>query len=86
MVRSTLHIIAVDPDSGRIAWHCPGPDARGACGRVPIGAEMPCIGKELTVVGAGGDPYVVPRQMTLCPVTLALAVGTRLGDEHRRAA
>jgi hypothetical protein len=81
MPGTTLDIIAYDPKTGSVAWHCPGPDARGACPRVAIGEEMPCIGKTLVVLGATEDPYVVAPHMTLCPVTLALALGTTMGRE-----
>jgi hypothetical protein len=84
MVGRKLHIIAVDPETGEVAWHCPGPDARGACRRVAIGAEMPCIGKALTIVGSDDDAYVVAPHMTLCPLTLALAMGTSMGRSHER--
>jgi hypothetical protein len=79
MVGKKLHIIAVDPETGEVAWECPGPDERGACGRVAIGDEMPCIGKELTLAGEDDEPYVVPPCMTLCPVTLAFAIGVHMG-------
>lgn len=82
MVGRKLHILAVDPGTGTVAWHCGGPDARGACRRVRIGAEVPCIGKALRVVGTGDDPYVVAHHMTLCPLVLAESLGTTIGTTH----
>jgi hypothetical protein len=74
MVGTQPEILAVDPRTRGVVWHCPGPDARGACGRVAVGAEVPCIGLALTDADASGEAYVVPPHMTLCPVTLALSL------------
>lgn len=83
MAERRLHIIAVDPRTGEIAWQCTGPDERGACGRVAIGAEVPCIGKALSQSGSAEEPYVVPRLMTLCPYTLAAALDVSVGRDRR---
>lgn len=71
-----------DTEKGEAGWQCPGPDERGACERVAIGEEVPCIGRALTVVGTTDDLYVVPAHKTLCPVTLALALGVTMGRSH----
>lgn len=91
MAGRKLHIVAYDAHTGEVVWHCAGPDARGACRRtgVHIGDEVPCIGRLLTIVGSDGEPYEVPVQMTLCPVTLAAALDAPMlhpaGDRERVA-
>ena len=85
MVGTTPEIIAVDTDTGEVAWRCPGPDARGACGMIAIGQEVPCIGKALGFAGSPDEPYVVAAHMTLCPVTLALALDVPMGRPQTSA-
>jgi hypothetical protein len=85
MVGAELDIVAVDPRTAEVAWRCPGPDARGACPRVAIGALIPCVGRALTVASADEEAYVVPPGMTLCPLTLAQAMGVHMGRSRRAA-
>lgn len=79
MVASKVHIIALDRETGAVVWHCPGPEVSGACGRVAIGDEVPCVGRRLVLDGSSDEPYVVPAHMQLCPITLALALGVSMG-------
>lgn len=74
MSRTPLHLLALDPATCEIAWQCAGPDAVGACSLVAIGAVVPCVAHRLVAAGASAAAYTVPRGMTLCPVTLALAL------------
>lgn len=81
MTGRATRVIAVDPNTGKVT-RCPGPDERGACRRVAIGQQVPCIGRALVIVGLSDDPYVVPPQMTLCPLTLAAGLGVTMGRTH----
>jgi hypothetical protein len=55
--------------------HCRGPDSDGSCPRVGVGEVVPCAGCILQPASAGERrPYLVSRQATLCPVTLAQAL------------
>lgn len=74
-----VHIIATDPDTGEVVWHCPGPNKIGACRRIAIGEEVPCVGRVLVLVGTPDEPYVVPRHMSLCPLLLAESLGVTMG-------
>jgi hypothetical protein len=67
-----------EADTGRLLFTCPGPTGSGACGRVALGENVACAGNLLTCVDACSDVYSVPRQLSLCPITLlqSLAVET----------
>jgi len=87
MVGTRLHIVAVDPGTGEIVSHCPGPDPRGACRHIELGATVPCVGRELSVGEIGDeDAYLVPPGMSLCPVTLALAMDVPMGRPQHHPA
>ena len=85
MVATQPEILAVNPRTGDIAWRCPGPDEQGACGLVAVGAEVPCIGLALAEGDASGEPYIVPRHMTLCPMTLARSLGVQMRHSQAEA-
>jgi len=64
-----------DPTTGAEVARCAGPRPDGACPRVAVGAVLPCAGCLLVPAGAElSAAYPVAGQMTLCPVTLALAM------------
>jgi hypothetical protein len=67
-----------DADSGRLLFTCRGPTRSGACDRVAIGENVACAGKQLTCVDARSNVYGVPKELSLCPITLlqSLAVQT----------
>ena len=60
-----------DPVSRRVIGACAGPSADGSCPRVAIGEAVACAGCSVIPVGIHARPYLVPKQMTLCPRTLA---------------
>ena len=64
--------------SGCLLFGCTGPTSTGACARVGIGEKVACAGGVLTCLDEPSDPYRVPSQLTLCPITLlqSLAVPT----------
>ncbi|MBV8529434.1 MAG: hypothetical protein JOZ75_14080 [Candidatus Dormibacteraeota bacterium] len=74
MNATTLRII--DEATGAQVQQCTGPLPDGSCPRVAIGDILPCAGHGLAPAasGAGAQPYAVPGQATLCPVTLAAAL------------
>jgi hypothetical protein len=63
-----------EADSGQLLFTCTGPDARGACGRVAIGEVVACARKALSRLDGNDEAYLVPCQMTLCPMTLLQSV------------
>lgn len=68
-------LVMRDPVTGDVVSRCNGPRADGACPRVAVGEVLPCAGCILAPANAGSAAgYPVSTQMTLCPVTLALAV------------
>jgi len=72
---AALDLRMLDPETGQEVARCVGPRPDGACPRVDIGDVLPCAGCSLLPAGAAAAmSYAVPAQMTLCPVTLALAM------------
>ena len=68
-------LVMRDPATGAEVARCIGPRPDGACPRVGIGDVLPCAGCLLAPAGADlAAAYPVAAQMTLCPVTLALAM------------
>lgn len=73
MDSTTLRIL--DEETGGEVQRCTGPLPDGSCPRVAIGDILPCAGHALIpAAAAGGQPYAVSGQATLCPVTLAAAI------------
>jgi len=69
---TTLRII--DEATGSEVQRCAGPAPDGSCPRVAVGELLPCAGHALAPEGSPGQPYAVPGQATLCPVTLAASL------------
>ena len=72
------HLLRIlEGGTGRETDRCTGPAADGSCPRVAIGDILPCAGCVLApaVIGPEALPYEVSRRATLCPVTLAAAMG-----------
>lgn len=70
-----LDLVMRDPDTGDEVDRCAGPKADGSCPRVAVGEVLPCAGCILEPRGADLDEgYPVTAHMTMCPVTLALAM------------
>jgi len=68
-------ILMLDVASGRVVGRCTGPTADGRCPRVTVGEILPCAGCALVPVDApGAEAYTVSAGMTLCPITVALAL------------
>jgi hypothetical protein len=64
-----------DVITGYEVGRCTGPSADGRCPRVALGDILPCSGYVLVPANAHDtQPYTVSSQMTLCPVTVALAL------------
>ena len=66
--------LILDESSGSEVQRCTGPAADGSCPRVKVGELLPCSGHALVPAESTGQPYAVPGQATLCPVTLAAAL------------
>lgn len=72
---SAHDLVMRDPATGAEVSRCVGPRPDGSCPRVAVGAVLPCAGCLLVPAGAAfSAAYPVAQQMTLCPVTLALAM------------
>ena len=68
-------LLILDESSHEVTQRCTGPAPDGSCPRVAIGDILPCAGHLLVPEdAAGGTPYAVAGQATLCPVTLAAAL------------
>jgi hypothetical protein len=75
MTMGSHDLVMRDPYTGDEVARCIGPDADGRCPRVEVGEVLPCAGCLLLPRGAAlSAGYPVDVHMTLCPVTLALAM------------
>jgi len=74
MDHSVLRML--DEATGDEVQRCIGPQPDGSCPRVNVGDVLPCAGYALVpeLAARGAQPYAVPGQATLCPVTLAAAL------------
>lgn len=64
--------------TGEVIGRCSGPNKIGACGQVEIGQSVACAGCNLCLLSGPSTAVPIPLSMTLCPVTLAAALGVEL--------